>query len=119
MMLNDMMEFDHVIQVHPDGSVTDAPAGIYAPNVYDGELEPGSIGWTLLDGYSGQDSYSGPIMHNSEYVGEGCTLERDILAQPGYYACVVCTWLKVTADDEDDMVEGWAVAFHESETSNA
>lgn len=76
--LNDLLEFDHVVIVAEDGTVSDTPRDVDAPSLYDGELDDAS--WSMLDGYSGQDRYSGPIMHNSEFVGEGCRMERDILA---------------------------------------
>src|SRR5438067_2194410 len=93
--LNEIMEFDHVIEVHPDGSITDVE-DIFAPNLYDGELELGAdkLGWQLMDGYSGQQSYSGPIMHNSEFIG-GC-MERDIRATPGLYVALVCYYTYAT-----------------------
>ena len=31
--LNERMEPEHVVEIHPDGSVTDGPAGVYAPEV--------------------------------------------------------------------------------------
>jgi hypothetical protein len=103
--LNRLMETDHVVQVHPDGTVTDAPPSVYAPELHDGELMQGGTtgtGWTLMDGYSNQHSYSGPIMHPSEFIGGG--LERDIRAEPGYYVTLV--------DHPSDGGEpdGWAVA---------
>jgi hypothetical protein len=105
--LNDKMEFDHVVRVHPDGTVTDGPTGVYAPEVTDDEVM--GDGWTLLRGYTGQHGYSGPTMHPSEYIGGG--LERDILARPGLYVAVVST----TSDPEfaDDPDAGWCVAFRE------
>lgn len=87
--LNDVMSFDHVIHVDEDGTITE-PTGIYAPELYDGELESGSP-WSLLNGYSGQDRYAGPIMHPSEYIGG--QMERDILTTPGYYVAIVSTTL--------------------------
>ena len=66
------------------------------------ERELSTDKWELLDGYSGQDRYSGPIMHASEYVGG--RMERDILATPGVYVALVDYCL----DDSDP--EGWAVA---------
>lgn len=121
MALSDIMEFDRVIQIHEDGSVTDAP-GVYGPE----RLEHGENGrgvdpygllgdWTLFtDGYTGQYGYSGPIMHNSEYIGG--RLAEDILDTPGFYVALVCYW----PDDEDttdedreidgDYAEGWAIA---------
>lgn len=108
MEINDRMEFDHVIRVHADGSVTDE-SNVYAPEVHmheDLSLDVGD-GWELLNGYSGQDRYAGPVMHSSEFIGGG--MERDILAAPGVYVAVV-----VMADSEDsesdDDIAGWAVA---------
>ncbi len=98
--LNDLMSFDHVVTVHDDGTVTDGPVGVYAPELYDGEIL--ADGWELLDGYSGQDRYSGPIMHASEYVGG--RMARDILETPGVYVALVD--YPVDGDEPD----GWAVA---------
>lgn len=101
--LNSVMDFDHVIIVHGGDVVTDAE-GIYAPFLHDGELD--SDEWELLDGYSGQHGYSGPVMHNSEFIGGG--MARDILATPGTYVAIIAHW---TGEDEsEDDVEGWAVA---------
>lgn len=97
--LNEVMEFDHVVRVHEDGSVTDEP-NVWAPDLHDGELEGSE--WELLDGYSGQDRYSGPIMHSSEFIGGG--MADDILSTPGVYVALV----DYPTDDDDP--EGWAVA---------
>jgi hypothetical protein len=102
--LNDIMEFDHVIEVQSDGGIIARP-DIFAPALYDGEVD--STKWELLDGYSGQDRYSGPIMNNAEFIGG--RMERDIRENPGVYVAVVCTWLDAE-DDDEDTVEGWAVA---------
>lgn len=99
--LNDVMEIDHVIQVHADGSITDAPSGIWAPSLYDGEVDDAR--WVLMKGYSGQYNYSGPIMHDSEYIGG--RMEQDIREAPGFYVALANTYL------ENDVLEGWAVAF--------
>jgi hypothetical protein len=82
--LSDLMEFDHPITVTDDGRVTDGPANLYAPNLYDDDLDSDS--WELLNGYSGQDRYAGPIMHPSEFIGGG--MARDILDTPGTYVAV-------------------------------
>lgn len=103
--LNEVMEFDHVIQVHEDGTITDAPSGIWAPSLYDGETDDER--WTLMNGYSGQYSYSGPVMHDSEFIGGG--LERDIREQPGFYVALANTY--TDEDGKGDRMEGWAVAF--------
>lgn len=104
--LNDFMEFDHVIRVHDDGSYSEAE-GIHAPSLRDGVLD--TEGWTLLDGYSGQYMYSGPIMHASEFIGG--LMERDILANPGIYVALV------DYPDDDSEPEGWAVARKDDATS--
>jgi hypothetical protein len=101
--LNDIMEFDHVIEVLPDGGIIHR-SDIYAPSLYDGDLD--SDTWELLDGYTGQQG-GGSIMHNSEFIGG--RMERDIRENPGVYVALVCTWLD-TEEDDDDNVEGWAVA---------
>lgn|ERR1039458_812135 len=106
--LNERMDFDCPVQVHEDGSVTDAPESLYAPAVFDSELDDDS--WTLLDGYSGQYGYAGPIMHESEYIGG--RLERDILARPGYYVVVASYSLDENPDGTDTDIDGWAVAYH-------
>ena len=106
--LNDLMEFDHPVIIHPDGTVTDAPADLYAPNLLDEELDDKD--WEFFTyGYTGQYSYIGPIMHNSEFIGG--RLERDLLANPGIYVVVAAYWMPDEDDDEDEgtVIEGWAV----------
>lgn len=111
--LNSLMEFDHVIRVHEDGTITE-PQGFWAPNLLDSELD--DKGWTLFThGYSGQYNYSGPVMHNSEFIGGD--LAKDIISQPGLYVAVVANH---TCEDHEeecdcDTQEGWAVAFREWE----
>jgi hypothetical protein len=83
--LSDLMEFDSPVTVHEDGTVTTGPRDLYAPTLYDDALD--SDGWELLDGYSGQYGYGGPIMHPSEFIGGG--MARDILSEPGTYVAVV------------------------------
>jgi hypothetical protein len=99
--LNDVMEFDHVIQVHGDGTITDAPDNIWAPSMYDGETDDER--WTLMTGYTGQYSYSGPVMHDSEYIGG--KMEQDIRSTPGFYVALANTYL------DSDKLEGWGVAY--------
>lgn len=109
MSLNDIMDFDHIVEVHTDGSITDGPANLYAPSLYDGDLDDSR--WELLTGYSGQYGYSGPIMHNSEYIGGG--MERDILSTPGVYVALVCYWSPdEESTDDEHTIEGWAVAHY-------
>lgn len=102
--LNDIMEFDHPVRVLADGTVTSAH-GEYAPEVHD-VSDPRnpriSDGWSLLNGYTGQWNYPGPIMHPSEFIGG--RLERDIRAEPGVYVAIV-----IEGPDDDEPI-GWAVA---------
>lgn len=114
--LNDIMEFDHVITVHEDGTVTDGPSNLYAPNLDDSELDDPK--WSLITyGYTGQDRYNGPIMHNSEFIGG--RLEKDILSQPGIYVGLVAYWTPEEEGDEDaDTSEGWAIARYNGTTTD-
>ena len=105
MKLNDIMEFDHVIRVNEDGTVSEDIQGIYAPSLYDDELD--SDKWEFFStGYTLQDSYSGPIMHNSEFIGG--QLERDILETPGVYVVLVSYYSEGSTED-GTYAEGWAV----------
>lgn len=96
--LSDLMEFDIVVRVE-NGRVF-VTTDVYAPSLHEDMLDDES--WSLMDGYSRQDSYSGPIMHSSELIGGG--LERDIMAEDGYYVCLV-NYL------DDGEPEGWAIAY--------
>ena len=128
--LEKIMEMDHVIQVHEDGTVTDDIAAIWAPEVYDNTVEDGvedltvsGEGWTLERGWTGQWGYNGPVMHDSEFVGGD--LAEHILSTPGYWVVVEvdggCDCTDVDDDDDIDDYElcgrdhasGWAVAFRE------
>ena len=107
-----LMDFDHVVRVLPDGTLTDDRAEVgdrWAPEVNDDACEGP---WALLAGYTGQDRYHGPTMHPSERIGGA--LADDILARPGWYvACVSYAWQDpepLEDPDLDDAVAGWAVA---------
>jgi hypothetical protein len=127
MNLNDRMQFGNVVHVHADGTVTDSDTTEYVPEVVYQELDDEGQciddivhdvpqGWSLMIGYSGQYSYSGPVMHSSEYIGGG--LERAILDNPGLYVAVIVDGL--SADESDDAETesiGWAVAFKETDES--
>jgi len=93
--LNEIMEFDHIVEVHKDGSITDTDMCVGDSDAYfelsvnsEGEddfyMPPG---WELLRGFTGQYSYNGPVMHPSEFIGGG--LERHIRETPGYYVALV------------------------------
>jgi hypothetical protein len=101
-------EFGSPFRVHPDGTVAAAhDEGVYAPEIVyvsdDADtLDEVPAGWHALRGYTGQYSYTGPIMHASEQLGG--RLAGDVLSTPGLYVVV-------TVDDytEDDEPAGWAV----------
>lgn len=121
--LSDVMEFDHVIRVHADGTVQDmmlTRAPLYAPDVredYPGHIDPATMGdWAVLNGYSSQYGYSGPIMHESEYIGG--RMAADILADPGYYVATVVYGDNFDAeagDDAESFASGWAVLYRPAE----
>ena len=108
--LSSLMDFDHVIEVHDDGTVTDAAPGIYAPELH-GEEFTGFTDWRLLSGYTGQYGYNGPVMHPSEFVGG--RLAQDILTTPGLYVALVvedrrpCEWFVNNA-----TVPAWCCNTH-------
>lgn len=104
--LNDQMEFDHVVRVTASGTVEDAN-DIYAPGLFDGNLDSVGEGWELLNGFSGQDRYSGPLMHASELIGGG--LERYIRDHPGLYVNLV-NYLPDEGGEPQEP-DNWAVAF--------
>lgn len=134
--LNEQMQIGHLVRVHGDGTVTDAPREVYGPEgarVY-GEGEEPRLereGWNLMRGYSGQHGYTGPVMHSSELVSGG--LEEDIKDHPGLYValpveydrvgqfeCCDCgaeagDWCKQTCAEGEPRTytEGWVVAFQE------
>lgn len=96
MNLDAKMGIDHVVRVHPDGSVTDA-AGVYAPEISMDTDDDGQIlaehdaamvadlkrqGWDVESGWTGQHGYHGPLMHTSEFIGG--RLAEHITATPGY-----------------------------------
>lgn len=116
--LNSMVEFDSPFEVHEDGTVTTYLPSVYGPEVSEdldddgqsvGKPTISGAGWDFVDGYSGQSGYSGPVMHNSEYLGGG--MARDVLAEPGIY-CV--TTVEANDPNWDYSVEnpeptGWAL----------
>lgn len=137
--LNSRMEFYCPIRVLPGGVVIPA-LELDAPELYmevdgDGQSihaddsdikgQAEAAGWRLLQGYTGQYSYNGPVMHPSEFIGGG--MARDILDTPGYYvALVVEAPCNYEGDSECDIETGcecepagWAVAFREADDFDA
>lgn len=126
MDLCEIMEFDHVIRVHEDGSITHPD--VYAPEVYmdatwdeHGDAHTSdqddrdmitylkTQGWDVLTGWTGQYSYNGPVMHESEFIGG--RLEEHIRETPGMYVRLA---VEITPPGEDSESEyiGWIVARH-------
>lgn len=62
-------------------------------------------GWEVLDGWSGQYKYSGPIMHASEYIGGD--LADHIRETPGYW---VWTTVEFIGNSEP---AGWVLCHRE------
>ncbi|AWY03916.1 hypothetical protein SEA_NEDARYA_99 [Gordonia phage Nedarya] len=120
--LNDLMSFGNVVYSDGEGSVTDEfDDTVFGPEVVYVDLnEEGSVSspetiemsgygdWELLQGFTGQYSYNGPIMHDSEYIGG--RLEDHIRENRGYYAAVIVDGDRTDENDESIAV-GWAVAF--------
>ena len=114
--LNEIMSFDHVIEVHEDGTITE-PRDAWGPELcalstadgsHTSETDPDLIrsarwqgGWELETGWTGQHGYSGPCMHQSECIGGG--LEAHIRATPGQ-------WVVVVIGEDVGEPECWAVA---------
>lgn len=129
--LNSVMSFDHVIRVNEGGTVSDAADSPYFDEAARCVLVNADTwewedefnlpeGWTLMNGYSGQDRYSGPVMHVSEYIGGG--MARDILAAPGDYVALAvesdCGYTQeFCSEDEGCHCEpaGWVVAHKPAE----
>lgn len=107
--LNKIAEFDHAFRVLEDGTV-ESIDNVFAPTLCDDEIVD-SWRWELVDGYSGQHGYGGPIMHDSEFLGGGMAI--DVLMTPGIYVCLVSRY---TTDpngepcDDEPYTEGWALA---------
>jgi hypothetical protein len=103
-------DFGHPFILNPDGTVTDAPQGIYAPETVElaefGESELHIEGpWeSVTHRMSGQHAYTGPIMHPSEFVGAG--MARLLLSdEPQALALAEVT----DPDDVDGDPVGWTI----------
>lgn len=126
--LNDLMQVDHVIKVK-DGKVTDGIEWLHAPELMIGTDSDGQIlpeherhmrddltlaGWDVQTGWSGQYSYSGPIMHASEYIGEA--LADHIRNTDGYWVVIAAEcWPVVGSDDSgnESVNAGWLLLHRE------
>ena len=129
--LSSIMDFDHVIQVHEDGTVTHDNGGHSAPvltmevdadgqsiHANDEDLigQAKASGWTFVDGFSSQYRYHGPVMHSSERIGGN--MARAILETPGYYVSLVveCEGPESDSDENENPLApaGWAVAYRKA-----
>ena len=112
--LSDIMDFDHVITVRPDGAIEDAP-NVYATELFQWEQEDGTWveelstrePWELLSGFTGQYGYRGPMMHASEQIGGG--LAEHIVTHPGLYVALYPSVIALDGSDADP--DSWAVAY--------
>lgn len=126
MWLNELMEFDHVIRVNPDLSISDDIADIYAPESTidvdsDGQIMPDGEklweeylerqGWKPLYGYSEGMGSDSPMMHSGQVIRGH--LADEISDTPGY-------WVAVTVEtlDNSGKAAGWAVLFREADNES-
>jgi hypothetical protein len=133
--LNDVMQFDHVVeilgQVHelrtpgvdPLRFAARDTTGSY-PELFEEMLDSSSVtaGWKLLSGLSGQYGYSGPIMHDSEFIGGGMA-DHILASAPGTRWVALVNYVdtpnescSIECDPDvgcDHDVAGWAVAYRE------
>lgn len=86
----------------------------------DGGVNVGSDRWEVVsDGFSNQCGYTGPVMHDSEYLG--CGMEAWVLENPGTYVSVQVwydEWVEECAECDGDngcdgqwehYPEGWVL----------
>lgn len=130
--VNSKVEFDSpfriVGQLQDGRTVIENPlANVYAPEVVlytdkdhngVGEEEIDNVAWNkpqktweAVNGYSGQQGYSGPTMHASEFLGGG--MADDVVADTGAVYVVVAVeclpdW-EIDENDEDDVFLGQVV----------
>lgn len=98
-------EFDCPFTVTDDGKIIQS-TGEHAPEVYVGDTPDVDIeihgDWSALVGYTGQYSYNGAVMHQSEQFSG--RLYSDVMEQPGTYVIV-----EVKDFDDPEALVGWAV----------
>lgn len=114
--LSNAMDFEHVIYSYGDGRHIADVSGLWAPyacadedenGVWLIEHDPGEAGWALMSGYSGQHGYSGPWMHESEFIGG--RMAEDILSTPGLYVAIYPATVDFVGEVHEP--DTWAVAY--------
>lgn len=93
-LLSESLDFDHIIAVYDDGSIADnaIPNDLYAPDAYEPDsMETTLDGWELpLSGFTGQDRYTGPWLHNSEVIAGG--VASYVFEHPGYWVAIYASY---------------------------
>lgn len=109
--LNNAVDFDAPFRVSEGGFIS-REDGLYAPEMFlNEEFSEQGDKWELISGFSGQDSYAGPIMHSSEYLGGA--MAQYVLDNPGVYVLMAAQWEdEETPYSETDgyYTEGWILA---------
>lgn len=128
----ELMEFGRVIQVGKEGvpfpalnglGLSTAPEEIQYVDLDGDGGAPDPVapkGWEYLRGFTNQQGYRGPIMHDSEFIGGG--LADHILENPGFYSTVLIEGMQDPEDPEyadgDTVPVGWGVLRYVGEQSN-
>lgn len=114
----DALDFDTVFQIV--GNHVAEVREVYAPTVWHDEEEDIAIDampgeeWHALTGMTGQHSYSGAVMHPSEFIGEGMADEMarmtDAGEAPTLWTVVVVEVMPEEGENEAEPA-GWAVLY--------
>jgi hypothetical protein len=117
------LDFDTVFRI--EGADVVIVPDVYAPEVTHDSIMDVNIdgaGWHCLTGMTGQYSYSGAVMHSSEFIGSAIA---KILAtdDPGtLFAIVIVSVLPDDCEDHEDHTAsgdcepaGWAIAYKSPE----
>ena len=118
--LNTSVEFNIPFTINADGTVMmndnvapDEVLGGYTNRtgdyVYGLYVDGNWVPWS--HGYTGQDRYSGPVLHNSEQLSG--RIAEDLLNEPGEYCLCEVGWEydehDLEYDDGELYYEGWVV----------
>lgn len=111
----DLADFDHPFVI--DGElINDAPEQVYAPSVYHDDHDDIMIdgsGWEAVSGgMTGQYGYRGPVLHPSEYVGQGIAQALVEDHEPGTIFVLVVVNVLPDGEDDDPEPAGWVILKH-------